>query len=188
MTSTILFIHSLLNGDIHTFAVKTGVVVLFWVLCFLATIIDLYSGISASKRVANAKTNSLGLRRTVIKIQQYIQILFLLLIIDIILSSLSEYVSFFQLPIFSVIGTISIVFIETLSVIENNKKGRNKSDYVYDDMSNAAKKIIQQIGDRQLNDFVEAYNNYNVKGENKKKTNKRNVKSNNNKSNENEKK
>ena len=80
---TLLFIPSLMEGNIDAFLTKVAVVVLLWLIVIAASMIDLITGIAASKRTGIQHTTSWGLRRTVSKDLQYLALLAMLLIIDI---------------------------------------------------------------------------------------------------------
>lgn len=47
----LLFIPSLLAGDYRTFFIKLSLIAVFWILVFVASFIDLRTGIAASKRI-----------------------------------------------------------------------------------------------------------------------------------------
>lgn len=153
---TFLFIPALLAGDYHGFMVKIAVVVLLWMIVIIASIVDLSSGIAASKRIGRKRTTSYGLRRTLSKDLQYLTILAMLLAVDIALSSLTPYMAIFNIPLLSIIGTIAITVVETLSVIENTRKGRTEEEDKVDDIQRLVVGVVKAVGTERLQQFLEA--------------------------------
>ena len=153
--NTLLFIPSLMEGDINGFLTKVAVVVLIWLVVISATMIDLITGIQASKRTGQKRTTSWGLRRTLSKDLQYLAMLVMLLIIDICLSALSPYLSLFSQPLLSFIGSGAIVIVEALSVFENTRKGKNKEEDKLDDIQQLA-----ALGSEKTKQYLEALNKY----------------------------
>lgn len=143
---TLLFIPSLLSGDFRSFAIKSGVVVLFWFIVIIASMVDLIAGIAASRRTGDYKTHSYGLRKTLIKDLQYFGVLVMLLLIDVITSALGDYIALFQIPIASIAGVLCITIIEALSVRENIQRGRSADENKIDDIEAVAKVIVTLIG------------------------------------------
>lgn len=118
------FIPALLAEDYKAFWLKLSIIGLMWICVIIATVVDIITGISASKRVSNTKITSSGLRKTLTKNVQYIGVLICALMLDIVLSYLSEYVSIFNVPLITIIAVIVECAIETISVNENIHKGK----------------------------------------------------------------
>lgn len=158
--STILFIPSLMSGDMEGFMVKIAAVVLLWLVVIAASMIDLVTGISASRRIGRHRTTSWGLRRTLSKDLQYLAMLVMLLLIDICLSALSEYMAVFSAPILSFAGTACIVIVEAISVIENTRKGKDKEEDKIDDIQQLVKSTVDAIGSEKTQEFLKALQSY----------------------------
>lgn len=158
--NTLLFIPSLLAGDTTACMVKVAVVVLLWLIVIIASMIDLATGIAASKRIGQHKTTSWGLRRTISKDLQYLALLVMLLLIDIALSALSPYLSIFTIPILSVAGVITVTAVEFVSVIENTRKGKDKDEDVIDDVQQLAAAAIDAYGEEKVKALFAALQTY----------------------------
>lgn len=154
--TTFLFIPSLMQGDIDGFMIKIAVVVLLWLVVIGATLIDLITGIAASKRTGVKHTTSWGLRRTLSKDLQYIAMLVMLLVIDICLSALSPYVVLFSNPLLSIIGCAAIVTVEAISVAENTRKGKSKEDDKLDDIQQLVTNTIDALGSEKTKKLIQA--------------------------------
>ena len=146
---TLLFIPSLMEGDYNAFLTKIAVVVLLWLIVIAASMIDLVTGIAASKRTGTARTTSWGLRRTISKDLQYLALLAMLLIIDIGLSALSSQLPLFSVPLLSALGVVTISVVEFISVTENTRKGKNKDEDALDDIQQLAAQTIDALGSEQ---------------------------------------
>jgi len=155
-----LFIPSLLAGDTTACMVKVAVVVLLWLIVIVASMIDLATGIAASKRLGQHKTTSWGLRRTISKDLQYLALLVMLLLIDIALSALSPYLSVFTVPILSVAGVSIVTIVEFVSVAENTRKGKNKDEDVLDDVQQLAAAAIDAYGEEKVKALFMALQTY----------------------------
>lgn len=156
----LMFIPSLLAGDMDSFMVKIAVVVLLWLIVILASVVDLATGIAASKRVGQHRTTSWGIRRTIAKDLQYLALLFMMLLIDIALSSLSPYLGIFSTPILSVAGVAIITIVEFISVAENTRKGKNKDEDVIDDVQQLATAAIDAYGEEKVKALFSALQTY----------------------------
>lgn len=156
----LLFIPALMAGEIDTFMQKTAIVVLLWLIVIFASMVDLITGIAASRRTGNRKTTSWGLRRTLSKDLQYLAMLVMLLVIDVCLSSLSPYLSFFSVPLLSYVGATAITIIEGISVIENTRKGKNAEEDKVDDVEELLKGTIDVLGSEKTKDFLAALQKY----------------------------
>lgn len=128
----LLFIPSLLAGDMSAFFMRLVIVFILWLVVLVASLVDLKTGIDASKRLGCFKTTSRGLRQTIQKDVQYMNLLFIGFLFDFVLSYLTTLVSIvplfgiFNIPVFSILGVIGLLIIEGISVRENLDKGKSK--------------------------------------------------------------
>lgn len=157
---TLLFIPSLMEGDIDAFLTKVAVVVLLWLIVIAASMIDLITGIAASKRTGIQHTTSWGLRRTVSKDLQYLALLAMLLIIDIGLSALSQQLPLFSMPLLSTLGVITISVVEAISVAENTRKGKAPEDDKMDDIQQLVMVVADKLGKDKTKAFLQALDDY----------------------------
>lgn len=157
---TLLFIPSLMEGNIDAFLTKVAVVVLLWLIVIAASMIDLITGIAASKRTGIQHTTSWGLRRTVSKDLQYLALLAMLLIIDIGLSALSQQLPLFAMPLLSTLGVITISIVECISVAENTRKGKTPEDDKMDDIQQLVMTIADKLGKDKTKAFLQALEEY----------------------------
>ncbi|MDY5075735.1 MAG: phage holin family protein [Paludibacteraceae bacterium] len=157
---TLLFIPSLMEGNIDAFLTKVAVVVLLWLIVIAASMIDLITGIAASKRTGIQHTTSWGLRRTVSKDLQYLALLAMLLIIDIGLSALSQQLPLFSMPLLSTLGVITISVVEAISVAENTRKGKAPEDDKMDDIQQLVMAVADKLGKDKTKAFLQALEDY----------------------------
>lgn len=157
---TLLFIPSLMEGNIDAFLTKVAVVVLLWLIVIAASMIDLITGIAASKRTGIQHTTSWGMRRTVSKDLQYLALLAMLLIIDIGLSALSQQLPLFSMPLLSTLGVITISVVEAISVAENTHKGKAPEDDKMDDIQQLVMAVADKLGKDKTKAFLQALEDY----------------------------
>lgn len=153
---TLLFIPSLFEGDIHGFMTEIAIVMLLWLVVIAASMIDLITGISASRRVGRKRTTSWGLRRTLSKDLQYLSMLVMLLIIDVVLSVLSPYLTIFSIPLLSALGSGAIVIVEAISVYENMRKGKDEKEDKLDDVFQVVASTADAVGNDKVLQMLEA--------------------------------
>ena len=158
--NTLLFIHCLLEGNYDGFMVKLAIVLMLWMLPMFGSVIDLITGIAASKRIGTKHTTSWGIRRTISKDLQYLALLTMMLLIDVGLSTFSDYLPFFSLPVLSGIGVIGECVIEGMSVVENIHKGRNPEEDSLDDVQQLAAKTVEALGSDKTKALLEAIQKY----------------------------
>lgn len=110
-----------------------GIMIIF--LCFMlvlfAVLFDLYTGVRAAKKL-NEKIQSHILRRTVLKIIDYLTVVFFGVLIDV----LGLCFPWYAIPYCCIVTTLGIILIEGKSVIENHAK-----------MKNPAAKVPEMVGD-----------------------------------------
>lgn len=160
MTNLLLFIPALMDGDIHRFMVKLAVMMFAWLLVVILSGADLVSGIAASKRAGVKHTTSWGMRRTLTKLLQYFAVFFAFLLLDVVLSALAQFLPVFSIPILSIGVIIGELVIETISVLENSRKGKNKDEDKVDDLMQLAAATVDAVGKEKLKDYLEALNKY----------------------------
>lgn len=149
-----------MEGNIDAFLTKVAVVVLLWLVVIAASMIDLITGIAASKRTGIQHTTSWGLRRTVSKDLQYLALLAMLLIIDIGLSALSQQLPLFSMPLLSTLGVITISVVEAISVAENTRKGKAPEDDKMDDIQQLVMAVADKLGKDKTKAFLQALEEY----------------------------
>lgn len=160
MTNLLLFIPALMEGDIHGFMVKLAVMMFAWLLVVILSGADLVSGIAASKRAGVKHTTSWGMRRTLTKLLQYFAVFFAFLLLDVVLSALAQFLPVFSIPILSIGVIIGEMVIETISVLENSRKGKNKDEDKVDDLMQLAAATVDAIGKEKLKEYLEKINEY----------------------------
>lgn len=160
MTNVLLFIPALMEGDVHGFMVKLAVMMFAWLLVVILSGADLVSGIAASKRAGVKHTTSWGMRRTLTKLLQYFAVFFAFLLLDVVLSALAQFLPVFSIPILSIGVIIGELVIETISVLENSRKGMNKDEDKVDDLMQLAAATVDAVGKEKLKDYLEAINKY----------------------------
>lgn len=160
MTSLLLFIPALMDGDIHQFMVKLAVMMFAWLLVVMMSGVDLITGIAASKRTGVKHTTSWGIRRTLSKLLQYFGIFFAFLLLDVVLSALAQFLPLFSIPLLSFGVIIGEMVIETISIMENSKRGKNKDEDKVDDLMQLAAATVDAIGTEKLKQYLEAINKY----------------------------
>lgn len=160
MTNLLLFIPALMEGDIHGFMVKLAVMMFAWLLVVILSGADLVSGIAASKRAGVKHTTSWGMRRTLTKLLQYFAVFFAFLLLDVVLSALAQFLPVFSIPILSIGVIIGEMVIETISVLENSRKGKNKDEDKVDDLMQLAAATVDAIGKDKLKEYLEKINEY----------------------------
>ena len=158
--NTLLFIPSLMAGNVSEFLTKIAIVVLMWLVVIGASMLDLVTGIAASRRCGNKRTTSWGLRKTLIKDLQYLAMLVMFLIIDILLSALSPHLALFSSPLLSIMGTISITIVEAISVFENTRKGKDKEEDKIDDIQQLVSGAVDTLGSEKTKQFLQALQKY----------------------------
>ena len=160
MMGVMCFIPALMEGNYDAFFTKLAIVILMWLLVIAASMVDLITGIAASKRTGTKHTTSWGLRRTLSKDLQYLALLFMMVLIDIGLSSLGQYIVFFAAPLCSFVASSAVVIIEAISVVENIRKGREPEEDKMDDIQQLVMGTIDALGSEKTKAFLEALQKY----------------------------
>lgn len=121
-----------------------GVTIIFMccVLVIVACFIDLWTGIDAARK-NKEKIRSKALRRTVVKILDYLRVVIFGVLIDVLGLTFTWYI----IPYCAIICTLGILIIEGKSVLENLQKKKSSAAQVVD--------IIQAIVDATDNETAE---------------------------------
>ena len=117
----LLFISYLFSGDFHKMAIWLLVAAILAIIPNVASVIDLKTGINASKRLGIFKTTSFGLRQTISKDRDYLMYFFLLFLIDCCLSF------FIDFPVLCILCAVAETIIEVISIRENLSKGQTNN-------------------------------------------------------------
>jgi hypothetical protein len=112
------------------------------VLVIVACFIDLWTGIDAARK-NKEKIRSKALRRTVVKILDYLRVVIFGVLIDVLGLTFTWYI----IPYCAIICTLGILIIEGKSVLENLQKKKSSAAQVVD--------IIQAIVDATDNETAE---------------------------------
>lgn len=133
--------------DLHlnlTQDIGHGITIIFMccILVIAACFIDLWTGIDAARK-NKEKIRSKALRRTVVKILDYLRVIMFGVLIDVLGLSFTWYV----IPYCAIICTLGILVIEGKSVLENFQKKKSSAAQVAD--------IIEAIIDATDNETAE---------------------------------
>lgn len=121
-----------------------GITIIFMccILVIAACLIDLWTGIDAARK-NKEKIRSKALRRTIVKVLDYLKVIIFGVLIDVLGLTFPWYV----IPYCAIIVTLGILIIEGKSVLENFQKKKSSAAQVVD--------IIQAIVDATDNDTAE---------------------------------
>lgn len=128
----LLFIPTLLAGDYRTFFIKMCLEFGLWLIVVVAALIDLNTGIKASKAIGCSRTTSRGLRQTFKKIAEYFTYLSIAFLFDFAFSYLTtltdifSVLGLFKIPVFTLATMLALLVVEWISVRENLDKARGK--------------------------------------------------------------
>lgn len=123
-----------MEGLISYSLIRMAIVLVCWSFVFIANMVDFVSGRETAKALGEP-INSKGYRKTFAKMGDYYRVLTFALLFDII----GSLFVFYSLPFASMIGSIAVIAIELLSVIENSRKKKSEAAEIPD----MVKKIIQ---------------------------------------------
>lgn len=98
-------------------AIRVCIVLICWIFMVLGCIIDFWSGTTTAKALGQPLMSH-GFRRTVTKIGDYVRIMLFALMFD----TLGSLLSFYKIPVATILCTIAIIYIEGKSVVENSKR------------------------------------------------------------------
>ena len=148
---TLNFIQSILNHDWYTLSVKLGYQALAWVFVLFACFIDLKTGITASRANGVFKTSSYGLRMTLKKFKDYMDVFLMAFAIDVFLSIFNtmagsySFLAIFSLPLVTIVIFIYTMATELISVLENKRKAKGTPIYTPEAI-NAINEITNALG------------------------------------------
>ena len=115
-----------------------GIMIIF--LCFIlvlfAVLVDLYTGIRTAKKL-KVKIQSHILRRTVLKVIDYLTVVFFGVLIDI----LGLFFPWYAIPYCCILATLGVILIEGKSVIENHTKVKSHAAEVPETLRKTAERI-----------------------------------------------
>ena len=133
---TLLFISHIINGDVESAKLWGLAIGLMAVMVLVASLMDLYFGIKASRAAGQFKTTSYGLRATAEKDVTYLMLYFLAAFIDACLSL------WIKIPIACVLVAVGEIAIEGVSVWENRRRIKDGRA----DPLNVAKAMAKSLG------------------------------------------
>lgn len=133
---TLLFISHIINGDVESAKLWGLAIGLMAVMVLVASLMDLYFGIKASRAAGQFKTTSYGLRATAEKDVTYLMLYFLAAFIDACLSL------WLTIPIACVLVAVGEIAIEGVSVWENRRRIKDGRA----DPLNVAKAMAKSLG------------------------------------------
>ena len=148
---TLNFIQSILNHDWYALSVKLGYQALAWVFVLFACFVDLKTGITASRANGVFKTSSYGLRMTLKKFKDYMDVFLMAFAIDVFLSifttmaSQYSFLSIFSIPLVTIVIFIYTMTTELISVLENKRKAKGTPIYTPEAI-NAINEITKTLG------------------------------------------
>ena len=148
---TLNFIQSILNHDWYALSVKLGYQALAWLFVLFACFIDLKTGITASRANGVFKTSSYGLRMTLKKFKDYMDVFLMAFAIDVFLSIFNtmadsySFLSIFSLPLVTIVIFIYTMATELISVLENKRKAKGAPIYTPEAI-NAINEITKALG------------------------------------------
>lgn len=139
-----------LEALIFFIAIRVGIILLCWLFMILSSIVDFWSGTSTAKALGQALMSH-GFRRTVSKIGDYVRLMIFALMFDMLGSLLSFYV----IPIATILCTVAIIYIEARSVIENSKRKKAHAAEVPDIIKQIVQATTAEQGHEILNKISE---------------------------------
>ena len=126
--------HHKMDEIVDYLVIRMAIVMICWTFVFAANFLDFWSGRDTAKALGE-KIDSQGYRRTFVKIGDYYRVLMFLLLFDLI----GSLFPFYTLPFASILGSIAVIAIELISVIENSKRKKSHAG----DIPEIVKKIVQ---------------------------------------------
>lgn len=127
--------------------IQRGIVIIFvcCVLICVAAFIDMWTGIDAA-RTNKEKISSRSLRKTAIKITDYLRVVIFALLIDV----LGLFFPWYSMPYAVLVITLGILCIEGRSVIENSRKKKSSAGEVLDIVSNIVECATKQDAEKLI--------------------------------------
>ncbi len=127
--------------------IQRGIVIIFvcCVLICVAAFIDMWTGIDAA-RTNKEKISSRSLRKTAIKITDYLRVVIFALLIDV----LGLFFPWYSMPYAVLVITLGILCIEGRSVIENSRKKKSSAGEILDIVSNIVECATKQDAEKLI--------------------------------------
>ena len=131
----VLFINSILHHDWYGLCIKLAYQGLAWVFVLFACFIDLKTGITASKANGVFRTSSYGLRQTLKKFKDYMDVFLMAFVIDVFLSIFNTmadsytFLAIFSLPLVTITIFVYTMATELISILENKRKAKGSPIY-----------------------------------------------------------
>ena len=141
-------IECLTNGQCEGLQQCALIIFIFWLIMVVAVLIDLWTGVEKAK-ARHERVYSDRLRRTVVKIGEYWRVQLMFLLFDVTGSFITAY----NLPYASMLGTVCIVFIELRSVFENLREKKSSAA----DIPQALKDIINCRDIDKARELIETF-------------------------------
>ena len=91
---------------------------------------------------------------------QYFAVFFAFLLLDVVLSSLAQFLPLFSIPLLSIGVIIGEMVIEIISIMENSRRGKDKEEDRVDDLMQLAAATVDAVGTDKLKQYLEAINKY----------------------------
>lgn len=123
-----------MKGLISYALIRMLIVMACWSFVFVANMLDFVSGRNTAKALGE-QINSKGYRKTFGKMADYYRVLTFAFLFDMIGSLLPWY----RLPFATMVGSVAVIAIELLSVIENSRRKKSHAAEIPD----MVKKIVQ---------------------------------------------
>lgn len=142
--------------------IQSGMTIIFacLVLICIACLIDMWTAIDAA-RANKERIRSKPLRKTGVKIVDYFRLLMFFVMIDL----LGLCFVWYNMPYGAIIGTVGVLAVEGVSVVENFRRKRSHAAEVAEVVSKIvscvtkeeAEKIIIALRDQQTNNKIKNY-------------------------------
>lgn len=127
-------------------AVRVAVILVCWLFMIVATIVDLWSGVTTAQAVGKPIMSN-GFRRTISKIGDYTRLMLFALMFDL----LGGLFTFYVLPFATILCTIAVLKIEGTSVIENNRIKKSHAA----DVPDIVKQVVQAMSTKDATKVIE---------------------------------
>lgn len=142
-------LENIMNGEnsavIADILMRTGIVLVAWLMIFAACLVDFWSGCSTA-RALGQKLNSHGFRKTLDKIGDYFKVGLVFLLFDI----LGSLFAWYDLPYASVIVAVCCIVIEGASVFENSKRKKSNAAKI----TEIAKEIVEAVSEKDAKKLI----------------------------------
>lgn len=123
----------------------TTIIFICAILIIVAAFIDMWTGIDAARTNKEAICSK-GLRKTVVKIVDYLRVLMFACLIDV----LGLFFPWYAVPYFVILCTLGVLLIEGRSVIENSKKKKSSAG----EIAEVARKIVECAASKDAEEII----------------------------------